>query len=428
MRTLKAGGADVVLCAPPTRSPRRTTWPRRSSRSTASRPVRHQGRGRRHLLLAHRRVRRPQAADHHGRRRRRGGAAPLRAHRLAAQASSAAPRRPPPVSSASRPWSTTACCSYPIVAVNDADTKHLFDNRYGTGQSHARRHHPRHQPPHRRQHRRRRRLRLVRPRRRHAGRRAWRRRRRPGGRSAPRARGRHGRLPGHADGSKRPPIGDIFVTVTGDIHVIRGEHFEVMKDGAIVANSGHFNVEIDIPRARELSVERRRPVRDFVEEFTLADGRRTSTCWARAGSINLAAAEGHPASVMDMSFANQALAAEYMVKNAADLEKRVYVRAGGDRRRDRPAEAGDHGRRTSTRSPPSRPSTSRPGTRAPEPAVTVSSAWPGAGERVGHVHTRHRGDLIVDLLGYRTVDTASSSRASSPCTRRRAPGWRSSCP
>ncbi len=118
------------------------------------------------------------------------------------------------------------------------------------------------------------------------------------------------------------PLGDIFVTATGDIHVIRKEHFEVMKDGAIVANTGHFNVEIDIPALEGLA-KARRQVREFVEEFTLADGRNIYLL-GEGRLINLAAAEGHPSSVMDMSFANQALAAEYMVKNAASLEKRVY--------------------------------------------------------------------------------------------------------
>jgi adenosylhomocysteinase len=117
-------------------------------------------------------------------------------------------------------------------------------------------------------------------------------------------------------------IGDIFCTVTGDIHVIRKEHFEVMKDGAIVANSGHFNVEIDIPALESLAKSRRR-IRDFVEEFALADGRRIYLL-GEGRLINLAAAEGHPPSVMDMSFANQALCSEFMVKNGPKLEKRVY--------------------------------------------------------------------------------------------------------
>jgi adenosylhomocysteinase len=118
-------------------------------------------------------------------------------------------------------------------------------------------------------------------------------------------------------------IGDIFVTVTGDINVIDQEHFEVMKDGAIVANSGHFNVEINIPALEELSVGKRL-VRPFVEQYELPDGRRINLL-GEGRLINLAAAEGHPASVMDMSFANQALSLEYMVKNADKLEKKVYT-------------------------------------------------------------------------------------------------------
>jgi len=116
--------------------------------------------------------------------------------------------------------------------------------------------------------------------------------------------------------------GDIFVTATGDIHVIRKEHFEAMKDGAIVANTGHFNVEIDIPALEKLA-KKQRKVREFVEEYTLADGRNLYLL-GEGRLINLAAAEGHPSSVMDMSFANQALSAEYMVKNAKTLQKRVY--------------------------------------------------------------------------------------------------------
>jgi adenosylhomocysteinase len=118
------------------------------------------------------------------------------------------------------------------------------------------------------------------------------------------------------------PIGDIFITATGDIHVIRKEHFEVMKDGAIVANTGHFNVEIDIPALEALSKSTRK-MREFVEEYTMADGRNIYLL-GEGRLINLAAAEGHPSSVMDMSFANQALASEFMVVNAASLEKRVY--------------------------------------------------------------------------------------------------------
>src|SRR6059058_1682714 len=142
---------------------------------------------------------------------------------------------------------------YPIVAVNDADTKHLFDNRYGTGQS---------------------------------------------------------------------TIGDVFCTVTGNKNVLTREHFEVMKDGAIVANSGHFNVEIDIPALEKLASSKR-PTRNFVDEYSMRDGRKINLL-GEGRLINLAAAEGHPASVMDMSFADQALSVEYVVKNHKTLEKTVY--------------------------------------------------------------------------------------------------------
>jgi adenosylhomocysteinase len=118
-------------------------------------------------------------------------------------------------------------------------------------------------------------------------------------------------------------VGDIFVTVTGNKNVLREEHFRAMKDGAVVCNSGHFNVEIDIPALAGLA-RSRRTTREFVEEFTLEDGRRIHLL-ADGRLINLASAEGHPASVMDMSFANQALAAEFMVKNHARLERRVYA-------------------------------------------------------------------------------------------------------
>jgi adenosylhomocysteinase len=118
-------------------------------------------------------------------------------------------------------------------------------------------------------------------------------------------------------------IGDLFVTVTGNKHVIRKKHFNAMKDGAIVCNSGHFNVELDLPGLGELARERR-PVRPFVEEYKLLDGRRIYVL-GEGRLINLAAAEGHPAAVMDMSFANQALCSEHIVKNHASLEKRVYT-------------------------------------------------------------------------------------------------------
>lgn len=117
-------------------------------------------------------------------------------------------------------------------------------------------------------------------------------------------------------------IGDLFVTLTGDINVIDKHHFENMKDGAIVANSGHFNVEINIPTLEAMAKEKRL-VRPFVEQYILADGRSINLL-AEGRLINLAAAEGHPASVMDMSFANQALSLEYMTKRADELENRVY--------------------------------------------------------------------------------------------------------
>jgi len=119
------------------------------------------------------------------------------------------------------------------------------------------------------------------------------------------------------------PVGDLFVTVTGDINVLRYEHFEKMKDGAIVANSGHFNVEIDIPGLKEIAVKVNRQVRNLVDQYVLKDGRRINLL-ADGRLINLAAAEGHPASVMDMSFATQALTSEYVVKNADNFSAKVY--------------------------------------------------------------------------------------------------------
>jgi adenosylhomocysteinase len=116
--------------------------------------------------------------------------------------------------------------------------------------------------------------------------------------------------------------GDIFVTVTGDINVIDIQHFEAMKDGAIVANSGHFNVEINIPGLEQMAIDKRL-VRPFVEQYEMPDGRRINML-GEGRLINLAAAEGHPASVMDMSFANQALSLEYMVKNGGELAQKVY--------------------------------------------------------------------------------------------------------
>jgi len=118
-------------------------------------------------------------------------------------------------------------------------------------------------------------------------------------------------------------IGDVFVTVTGNKNVIGRDHFDKLKNGAILCNSGHFNVEIDLESLAK-AASSRRETREFVEEFAMRDGRRIYVL-GEGRLINLAAAEGHPASVMDMSFANQALCAEFMVKNHATLEKRVYA-------------------------------------------------------------------------------------------------------
>jgi adenosylhomocysteinase len=210
---------------------------------------------------------------------------------------------------------------FPIIAVNDALTKHMFDNRYGTGQSTIDG--------------------IVRATNvLLAGKRfvvsgyGW-----VGKGVALRARGLGSHVivtevdPLHAleaamDGFEVMPmeraasVGDIFCTATGDKSVIRAEHLRQMKDGAILANTGHFNVEIEIPALRSLATETRE-ARQFVEEFTLADGRRLYLI-ADGRLVNLAAAEGHPALVMDMSFANQALSLEYAVQNAAELERRVY--------------------------------------------------------------------------------------------------------
>ncbi len=210
---------------------------------------------------------------------------------------------------------------YPIIAVNDADTKHLFDNRYGTGQSTVDG--------------------IIRATNRLlAGSNfvvsgyGW-----CGRGVAMRAAGMGARvmiteidplraLEAVMDGyqvmpmAEAAPLGDFFCTLTGDIHVLRREHFEVMKDGAIVCNSGHFNVEIDLDALAELAVARR-DIRDFVEEFTLRNGRRLYVL-GEGRLINLAAAEGHPSSVMDMSFANQALCSEYMIKHSTNLKKQVY--------------------------------------------------------------------------------------------------------
>ncbi|HET7871212.1 MAG TPA: adenosylhomocysteinase, partial [Terriglobales bacterium] len=210
---------------------------------------------------------------------------------------------------------------YPIIAVNDALTKHMFDNRYGTGQStmdgvvrctNT----------------------LI------AGSKfviagyGW-----CGRGLASRARGMGADVivteidPTKAieavmDGyrvmsmAEAARIGDIFVTVTGNKNVVAREHFDVMKNGAVVANSGHFNVEIDIPSLEKMAASKRQ-TRDFVDEYAMKDGRKIYLL-GEGRLINLAAAEGHPASVMDMSFANQALSVEYLVKNHTSLEKKVY--------------------------------------------------------------------------------------------------------
>jgi len=210
---------------------------------------------------------------------------------------------------------------YPIIAVNDSKTKHFFDNRYGTGQSTI-----------------------------DGILRAtnillsgskfvicgygW-----CGRGVAVRAKGMGAdvivcevdplkAIEAVMDGYRVMPvreaskIGDVFVTVTGDINVIRKEHFKLMKDGAIICNSGHFNVEIDIPGLTYLS-KKKRKVRDFVEEYTLKSGKRINLL-AQGRLVNLSAAEGHPAMVMDMSFANQALSVEYLVKRGRGLEKKVF--------------------------------------------------------------------------------------------------------
>ena len=210
---------------------------------------------------------------------------------------------------------------YPIIAVNDAQTKHFFDNRYGTGQStidgiiRATN-------------------RLI------AGTNfvvcgyGW-----CGRGLAMRARGMGANvivtevdplpaLEAVMDGFSVMPIrqaariGDFFCTLTGNINVIRKEHFQIMKDGAIVSNSGHFNVELDLEELNKIA-KSRRIIRPFVEEYQLKNGRRINVL-GEGRLINLAAAEGHPSSVMDMSFANQALSIEYMVKLKKPLEKNVY--------------------------------------------------------------------------------------------------------
>ena len=220
-----------------------------------------------------------------------------------------------------RAMAADGALSFPVVAVNDAMTKHFFDNRYGTGQStidgiiRA--------------------TNIL-----LAGKNfvvagyGW-----CGRGLAMRARGMGANvivtevdpmvaLEAVMDGFRVMPmaeaalIGDIFITLTGDLNVVDRKHFEVMKDGAIVGNSGHFNVEINIPALEAMAVAKRL-VRPFVEQYEMKDG-RVIHILAEGRLINLAAAEGHPASVMDMSFANQALSAEYMVKHAGELQAQVY--------------------------------------------------------------------------------------------------------
>jgi adenosylhomocysteinase len=220
-----------------------------------------------------------------------------------------------------RSMAESGVLEYPIIAVNDAKTKHFFDNRYGTGQSTLDG--------------------IIRATNRLISGTTfvvcgygW-----CGKGLAMRARGLGANvvvtevdelaaLEAVMDGFRVMPmsdaakIGDFFCTVTGNIHVIRKEHFKVMKDGAIISNSGHFNVELDLDGLAEISKGKRK-IREYVEEYTLAKGKRINVL-GDGRLINLAAAEGHPSSVMDMSFANQALCAEYVVKNARKLEKRVY--------------------------------------------------------------------------------------------------------
>ena len=211
--------------------------------------------------------------------------------------------------------------AYPVIAVNDAMTKHFFDNRYGTGQSTIDG--------------------IVRATNiLLAGRTfvvsgyGW-----CGRGLANRARGMGANvivteieplaaLEAVMDGfrvmpmAEAAPLGDIFCTLTGDINVLDKQHFEAMRDGAIISNSGHFNVEINIPALEALSTEKRR-AREFIEQYVLKDGRRVNLL-AEGRLVNLAAAEGHPASVMDMSFANQALSLEYLLQHSGELEKKVY--------------------------------------------------------------------------------------------------------
>ena len=220
-----------------------------------------------------------------------------------------------------RSMESSGVLHFPIIAVNDAETKHFFDNRYGTGQSTIDG--------------------IIRATNRlMAGATfvvsgyGW-----CGKGLAMRAKGMGTNvivtevsplraLEAVMDGYRVMPmaeaaeVGDIFCTVTGNVNVIRRKHFLKMKNGAVVANSGHFNVELDLEGLREVALSRR-TIRDFVEEFHLKHGRRVYLL-GEGRLINLASAEGHPSSVMDMSFANQALASEYLVKHHQTLEKKVY--------------------------------------------------------------------------------------------------------
>jgi adenosylhomocysteinase len=221
-----------------------------------------------------------------------------------------------------RAMAADGALAYPVIAVNDAMTKHFFDNRYGTGQSTVDG--------------------IVRATNiLLAGKTfvvagyGW-----CGRGLANRARGMGANvivtevdalaaLEAVMDGFRvmpmmeAAPVGDIFCTVTGDINVIDRSHLEAMKDGAIIANSGHFNVEINIPALEEMAKEKLL-VRPFVEQYTLQDGRRLNLL-GEGRLVNLAAAEGHPASVMDMSFANQALSLEYLLQHADELDNKVYT-------------------------------------------------------------------------------------------------------
>jgi adenosylhomocysteinase len=212
---------------------------------------------------------------------------------------------------------------FPVLAVNDSDTKHMFDNRYGTGQSSLDA--------------------IIRSTNvLLAGRTfvvfgyGW-----CGRGVASRAHGMGANiivcevdpiraLEAVMDGYRVMPsieaaaLGDIFVTVTGNVNVIDERHLALMKDGALIANSGHFNDEINIPALEKLATGGKRRVRDFVDEYTYADGRRVHLL-AEGRLVNLSAAEGHPASVMDMSFANQALGSEYMLSHAKEMQPHVYT-------------------------------------------------------------------------------------------------------